>query len=182
MSSRSVALPLLLLIFALSPVTLAENSRSAPLAQQLTSLLDARKLDSIAARAEEGSDVFVAALYFPGSQLLVISAKYAAPSLLNEKILQRNYRDCYIDLNVSNDPASKLFVEDLGADGLHATRGDDQPFDTFTKGSDALPFDGDWKKRKLSEDAYMQAFAEADASYARMLESLIAQLKNEQGS
>lgn len=182
MSSRSAALPLLILFLGLPAGTIAEDSRSAPLAQQLAALLDARKLDSIAARAEEGSDVFVAALYFPGSQLLVISAKYAAPSLLNEKILQGNYRDCYIDLNVSSEPASKLFVEDLGADGLHASRGEDQPFDTFTKGVAALPFDGDWKKRKLTQDAYMQAFAEADASYARMLESLIAQLKKEQGS
>jgi hypothetical protein len=182
MSSRSVALALLLVLLGLSPTTGAEDSRSAPLAQQLTSLLDARKLESIATRTADGSDVFVAALYFPGAQLLVISAKYAAPALLNEKILQGNYRDCYIDLNVASDPASKLFVEDLGADGLHASRGEDQPFDTYTKGSAAFPFDGDWKKRKLTETAYMQAFTEADGSYARMLESLIAQLKKEQGS
>jgi hypothetical protein len=40
-----------------------------------------------------------------------------------------------------------------------------------------VPFDGEWKKRKVSESDYLKTFGEADAEYVRMLQALIAQLK-----
>jgi hypothetical protein len=143
----------------------AQQGQTQGLTQQLTSLLDQRKLDSVA-------------LYFPGAQLLVVGAKYTAPELLNEKILQRNYRDVYIDLNAASDPASKVLVEDLQADGLRARRNDDQPFDSVTRGvGDRFPFDGDWRKRRVSEDEYFRTFSDAETKYSHMLEVLIGELK-----
>lgn len=171
------SLILLALLGAFAPDAAAQQGRTEALAKQLAGLLDARKLDSIAARQAGSDDTFVAALYFPGSQLLVISAKYAAPPLMNEKIIQGNYRDCYIDLNVAVDPSTKVFVEDLLADGIRATRAENTPFDTYTKGDARFPFDGEWKKRKVKEDEYMKRFSEAEADYTRMLEALIAQLQ-----
>jgi hypothetical protein len=159
----------------------AQESRTIELARELTGLLDRAKLDSIATRRPESTDVFVAALYFPG-QLLVVSSKYAVPALLNEKIVKQLYRDAYIDLNVAVDPATKFFIEDMGADGLRPRREENTPFDIYSKGDTRFPFDGDWKKRKLSEDAYMATFNEAETTYTRMLEALIAELKKRPGS
>jgi hypothetical protein len=157
----------------------AQDSRTVALARELTGMLDQAKLDSIATRQAGSDDVFVAALYFPG-QLLVISSKYAVPALLNERIAQSKYREAYIDLNVAVDPVTKVFIEDMGADGIRPLRS--ATFDIYSKGETRFPFDGDWKKRKLSQDAYMQTFTEADGHYARMLEALIAAMKKRQGS
>jgi hypothetical protein len=155
----------------------AQESRTVALARELTTLLDQQKLDAVAAR-QGSADRFVAALYFPGSQLLVVSANYAAPPLLNEKILLRRYKEAYMDLSAASDPATKVLIEDLRADGIRPIRAENQPFDVYTRGTaGAFPFDGEWKKRKLSEEEYRKTFGDADAEYVRMLESLIAQLK-----
>ena len=57
-----------------------QESKSAPLAKQLAAALDAAKLDSVAARDPSREDTFFAALYYPGVQLLAVSAKYSAPA------------------------------------------------------------------------------------------------------
>jgi hypothetical protein len=159
----------------------AQEGVSQQLAKQLTSLLEQKKLDSVAARDPTGADAFVAALYFPGAQLLIVHARYSAPVLLNEKILRGNYRDVYIDLNAATDPATKVIIEDLYADGLRSRRSDSQPPDAITKGSkEQFAFDGQWRKRKLSEDEYLRTFSEAETQYSRMLELLIGELKRAQ--
>jgi hypothetical protein len=158
----------------------AQDGKSIALAKELTAALDGAKLDSMAAREMGTEDGFVAALYYPGSQLLVIAATYTAPALLKEKIVLKQYKDVYLDLNAATAPASRRVIEDLKADGLFAMRPSPRdPFDFYTKGTSArVPFDGDWKKRKISQDEYMKAFAEADAEYARMLQSLLAEAKS----
>ena len=161
--------------------SLAQDSKTVALAKELTTLLDRAKLDSIAARQEGSTDQFVAALYFPGSQLLVIGAKYAAPPLLYERVLQRKYRDVYLDLSAATDPATRIVIEDLLADGLRARRVDGG-FDLYTKGTGSrVAFDGEWKKQKVSEQQYFSTFSEADTAYTRMLESLIAEAKRAGG-
>ena len=157
---------------------LAQESKSAPLVKQLTQLLDAKKLDSIAAPDSANLGTYVAALYFPGSQLLVVSAKYAAPPLLNEKIAKKDYREVYIDLSSASIAGSKLFVMDTNADGLVAKPGEDQPFDSAERGGQQYTFDGAWKKAKISESDYMKAYEEIDAAYAKALQLLIGQLKS----
>jgi len=164
----------------LAAPAVAQDSRSVALAQELAGMLERAKLTSIATRQAGTEDVFVAALFFPG-QLLVVSSKYAVPALLNERIAQRNDRDAYIDLNVAVDPATKVFIEDMGADGIRSRRSA-AAFDIYSKGDKRFPFDGEWKKRKLSEETYNATFSEADAHYVRMLESLIAEMKKRQGS
>jgi len=171
---RCVATALFLLL-TLSPAV-AQESKSAALASELAKLLDARKLDSIAAKGS-GADQFVGALYFAGSQLLVVSARYSVPQRMNENLVQKNYRDVYIDLNSASIPESKVFISDLGANGLHSRREDNQPFDTVDMGGKSYAFDGDWGRAKLSEDEYMKAFQTTDQEYMRMLEALVAELK-----
>src|SRR5262249_58349701 len=92
----------------------AQDSKSGPLAKELASAMDAGKLDSIAAKDAGAADVFVAALYFPG-QLLVISGRYTAPQLLNDRLGKEGNRDVYMDLNVAAAADSKIFLQDPAA-------------------------------------------------------------------
>ncbi len=153
------------------------TSASAAPARELASLLDQAKLDSVAAKDPGAADRFVAALYFPGSQLLVVAAKYAAPALLAEKLTQKNYRDVYVDLNSAFIPNSKLFIEDLMADGLKFKPDAAQTFDFYENGPVRVAFDGEWQKQKLSEVDYQKAFESADQEYAKILQALVTALK-----
>ena len=172
-----VAAAAAVLVFSLSATASAQDGKSAALAKQLATALDEAKLDSIAAPDPATPDTFVAALYFANMQLLVVSAKYTAPQLLVAKVAKKDYRDVYIDLNSASVPDSKIFVEDLGADGLKPKREENQPFDTYEQGGKRTVFNSDWKAQKLSEQDYMKAFTGADEQYAHILAALLAQLK-----
>ena len=150
--------------------------RSAALAQQLGAALLDHKLEAIAARDPAGADRFVAALFFPGSQLLVISASYPAPSVLDEKLARKNYREVYLDLGTTQFLDTSLFFQDMKADGLCEHR--DQTADILYEGGASTIFDGDWKKHSPSEQAYEQRFAEMDDRYSRLLELLLTQLRS----
>ena len=155
----------------------AQESKSAPLAKQLAAVLDAGKLDSIAARDPAAPDTFVAALYFPGMQLLVVSGKYAVPQLLTERVGRKEYRDVYLDLNGASVADTKVFIEDPGADGLKAKREDNQPFDQCELGGKRTMFTGDWKAQKMSEADYHKSYSAADDRYTQILTALLAQAK-----
>ena len=166
-------------LFALicSGAALAQESKSAPLARQLAAALDAAKLDSIAAKDPSNPDVYIGALYMPGFELLTVAAKYSAPVLLDTRLSKAEYRDVYLDVSSASVPGTKMFVEDLGIDGIKARRENGQPFDTVETTGKRVAFDSDWDKQKLSEADYMKAFAAADERYAQMLTALLAQLK-----
>ena len=164
-----------LIVLSLAGRVSAQESRSAPLARQLAAALDAGKLDSIAAKDPAATDVFVAALYFPGVQLLVVSGRYSVPQLLNDRLGKKEYRDIYLDLNGA--ATAKAFIEDPAADGLKAKRESNQPFDQAEMAGKRTMFDGDWKAQKMSEQDYLKAFSAADDRYAQILAALLAQLK-----
>jgi hypothetical protein len=171
-----VASFLTILTFTFVAAAVAQDSRSSDAAKQLGDALDRLKLDCIAAPDPSDKDAFVAALYFQGAQLLVVSAKYSAPSLLTAKLDKKDYRDIYIDLNSAAVAGSKVFVMDVGADGLVAKPGDNAP-DSWEQGNKTVAFDGDWKKSKLSEDEYLKSFSAADERYTRILTILADQAK-----
>ena len=158
----------------LAPSTLfAQDSKSASVAGELTQLLDQMKLDAVAAK--HGTDQFVAALYFQGSQLLVVGAKYSTPDRLNYLIGQKQYRDVYADLSSASEQSTKVFVMDLGANGLKFKRENNEPFDTVDSSGASVAFNGE--RGKLSEDDYKKVFATSDEQYTSMLQALIAALK-----
>jgi hypothetical protein len=178
MRSRYLSALLVGAAIVLPSVALAQESRSGALARELVSLLDAAKTDCAAARMPGSQDEFVAIMHFPGAQLLAISAKYSAPALLNERLIQRNFKEVYLDLNAATDPATRVVIEDLQSDGLKFKNDKDEPSDYYTKGTaPRFQFDGLWKKRKLQEDEYRKVYDEADGVYTRMLEAAIAELK-----
>jgi hypothetical protein len=152
------------------------QDRSAALAKELTSLLQERKLDSVAARHPAAADQFVAALFFPG-QLLVVWARTTAPAVLNEKLIRREFRDVYIDLNSASIPDSRVMISDGSADGLRPRREPNQPFDTHDANGKITRFDGNWREDKMSEAEYMKIFTQADSAYVTALEALLTELK-----
>jgi len=164
-------------VLALATPAAAQEAKSAALAKQLAAKLEAAKLDSVAAKDPTTPGVYIGALYIPGFQLLTISAKYAAPVLLDTRLTNKEYRDVYLDLNSASERDTKFFIEDLGLDGLKAKREENQPFDSVEISGKRTMFDGEWKKQQISEQDYMKLFATADERYAQMLTALLAQLK-----
>ena len=156
-----------IVLLAAAP-TQGQESKSSLLAAETAKLLDAAKL---------GSDEYVGALYFSGSQLLVVKARYIVPERMDANLDAKNYRDVYIDLNSASVAGSKILIADFGANGLQARRRDKQAPDTVDVGGKSHAFDGDWGKAKLSEQEYTKIFQTSDAEYVRMLEALVAQLK-----
>ena len=179
-TARRAAFVLVLTLTAGVSSALAQDAKSAAAAKQLGEVLDRLKLDSIAAPDPADPGAFVAALYFQGAQLLVVSAKYAAPSLITDKLAKKDFRDVYIDLNAASVAGSKVFVMDQGADGLVAKPGDN-PADSWEQNNKTTAFDGDWKKAKISEEEYTKAFATADERYAKIL-SLLTEQARKSGS
>ena len=169
---------LLAVAFALAVVTplsaVAQESKSSPLAKQLVQLLDAAKLDSIAAADPEGG--FVAALYIPGTQLLVVSGKFTSPVGGNERIKNKEYRDLYMDLQGAALPGSRLFASDVSCDGLMFKGNGDGAADSWDFANKSVTFDGH-KKAKMTEQDYSKTYADADEQYARILSVLLAHAK-----
>ena len=174
---RSVAIALLFGSLGTAG-TRDQPSQSAVVAKQLTAALLERRLEAIAAKDPDEPDRFVAALFFPDSQLLVISARYAAGPLLESKLLQKQYRDVYLDLQGAPVSGSSMFYQDMKADGLCA--GQDMVADIFYDGSaTAKVFDADWDKHKMSQKVYQQEYMAADQQYSRLLTILLTQVKDQ---
>ena len=168
----------LLMLLVMSTAAAAQEAKSAALAKELTTLLDGAKLTAIAAKDPSDPDAFVAAMYFSGSQLLIVAAKYTPAVLLNEKVAKKDYQEIYIDLNSASVASTRVFLEDLGADGLKADHDEGAGFDSLDRGGKRTIFDDDWRKeQKLTDEAYAKLFADADALYARLLRALIVQAK-----
>lgn len=150
----------------------AQESKSSPLAKQLTDALDGAKLMAIAAKDPSQEDVFVGGMYLPG-MLLVVSAKFSVPAALDQKISKKDYAEVYLDLQSASNSSTKVFVQDRDADGLKF-----KTFDSVDTATASTSFDGDWRKSKAaSEEEYGKTFADLDAQYAQMLATLLAAVK-----
>ena len=160
----------------LTPVhSFAQDSKSAALAAELCKLLDEKKLDSIAAK--ENDNQYVGALYFAGSQLLVVRGKFPTFARMAHLLENKEFKEAYMDLSGASDQQSRAFIMDLGANGLRSKREANQPFDTADVRGKSFRFDGEWRKAKITEAEYLKTFTETDQEYAEMLQSLISALK-----
>src|ERR1041384_706519 len=83
---------LLIVVGVLSAAAADLPSQSAPLAKQLSAAMTVQHLDAIAAKDAEEPDRFIAALFVPGGELLVVSARYQVPALLEAKLASKDYR------------------------------------------------------------------------------------------
>jgi hypothetical protein len=166
----------LAVVLLLAPAAaFAQESRSATAAIELVKMLESMKLDSFAVKGASANE-YVAALYFPGTQLLVVSAKFDSPFRADSLLQMKNYRDLYIELNSASQPQTKVFVSDLSANGLRP-RKDGSVFDTADVAGKSYSFDGDWKKAKISEADYTKAYSTTDEQYSQMIQALLGGLK-----
>ena len=153
-----------------------QASKSSAIAKELVTVMEAKKLDSIAAKVPGGDDHFAAALYFPGVQLLVISGHYSAPQLMEPRLAKKDYRDTYMELTGTVTPDTKVFVQDMGSPGLTQKK-QDNLYDTWTQGGKPIMFDGDPDKQKMSDADYAKNFTAADEEYSKILNALLAEAK-----
>ena len=177
---RSFAAAALVLGVAASVSAGSQDSKSAPLAKELTQLLDAAKLDSIAA-PDPTSGGYVAALYIPGTQLLVVSGKLAFVVGADERIKNKQFRDLYMDLQGAALPGSRAFASDVSCDGFAFKGNGDGAVDSWDIADKSITFTGH-KKAKMTEEDYTKVYADADQQYARILSLLLAQAKPKSGS
>lgn len=169
----------LLTVVCVGPALAQETKegQSAALAKELAQLMDAKKLMTLAAK-DTDPEGFAAVMYFAGSQMLVVGAKYEPAVLLNEKLGRKEYQDIYIDLNSAAKAGSRVFVEDLGADGLKPTREEGKAFDSYEAGGRRTTFDDQWRKdQKITDEQWAKTYADADKAYSRLLQVLIKEAK-----
>lgn len=173
--SFSAAAVVTVTVLATASLAAAQDSKSAPLARELAKALDAANLQTIGA-ADPETGGFVAAIYVPGTQLLVVGGKFQTPDIGNYRISKKEFRELYMDLNGGAVPASRWFASDILADGLALKPSNGSPADAWEAGTSKLEFAGA-KKAKLKDDEYHKAYSDADMQYARILSLLIAQAK-----
>jgi hypothetical protein len=150
-------------------------SKSSVAAAALTKALDKAKLQYFAAKDPAEPGRYVAAMLIPGNSMMLVSAKYASPALLNEKLLLGRFQDAYAELNAASELASRIICEDMRADGFTLTKTKDLARDSYETGGKRVVFDFDWRKQKLTQAEYFSTLEQADAQYARMLELLVAE-------
>ena len=168
---------IVLICVALSIVPLvahAQTSASAEHAQKLCALLSAQHLDAIAAQDPADPNHFVAALFYPNAQLLVISARYDAPQSLQGLLASKSYRDVYADLQTAKGASNQVMFIDMQADGLSEGRANATDV-MYEPGNQQTVFDDNWRKQHgLNERQYLDKFHSADQTYAALLDTLSA--------
>jgi AMP-binding enzyme len=147
---------------------------SAPLVNELAGVMAEEKMEAIAAGDPAEPDRFVAALLFPGVQLLVVSARYSAPALLAEQLERKGYRDIYAALHGAPIAETKFFVQDMGVDGLHLEPGASVDV-VYQRNVEQTMFDGHPEQHGMSKAAYAEKFEQADERYSHLLRLLIDQ-------
>jgi hypothetical protein len=154
---------------ASDPARAPDAFRSPPAAATLIRMMDNHGLTAAAAADPAADGTFVAALYIPNGQLLVVSARHPSTDAVQYRIASQQYRDVYLDLQATPTPAGKFFVMDDGADGILASLPNSGHADVVYNGDIQTVFNGDLKSQHLSDADYDRRLAETDARYARLL-------------
>ena len=149
----------------------AQSPASPPLATQLASVMSSAGANAIAVRDPSAPDRAIAALVFPGSQLLVVSARYPDANL-EAALSAHRYSDVYSALQQPTVNTGKIFIQDLGCDGLQS--GASSVDILYLDGKTQTIFDGNWKSQKMSQAPYERRLKDADTRYAAILSALIA--------
>jgi len=164
----------MLLVVLVLGDTPAGHAASAASAERLKQLLGTRGAEAIAAEDPEEAGLFVAALLLQG-QLLAVAARCNNAEYLRRQLEEQKFRDLYIDLHGCAIPATKFFVQDMGADGLRPQpESGAAPDIVYEKVSRVILLNGDWRKQDLDEKGYLSLFQTLDARYEQMLQRLIA--------
>ncbi|HXT71887.1 MAG TPA: hypothetical protein VN700_19190 [Vicinamibacterales bacterium] len=173
------------LMAAASGAAVAQTAPAASTAKakELAGLMAEKKLESYAARVGEGTSRYVAVLVVPNVQILLVSAKYTRDTDIEYALYHKQYSNAYQDLRSGVFASERFLVDDAQLDGLVAAPGKNPQHDAIMIEKERTVFDGlhgDGKGRNSKKpltEAYMKAFADADAKYGQLLDVLILQLK-----
>lgn len=177
-SWRSVWLSGLCMLLAVPAA--AQTPKSADLALALGKKMSAAELTYLVAPDVAAPDRFVGAFHIPEVELRVVSAQYTAPAYIREHVLKKEYQEAYVELSSGSVMDSRTFIDDISADGLRLEPLDGLAGDGYEVGPKTVSFDNDWRSQELSEDAYTEAFAKAEAEYIRILTILTGQTEQSQ--
>jgi hypothetical protein len=155
-----------------------QSTTSAPVAANLVQELTKRNVTTVAVKDPDQPGGYVAAMYFPGVQLLTIAARSTGPAYLDQLLHDKRYDEVYASLNGASETSGKLFVQDLHADGLKPQRADGGGYDiAYQDDNKTVILDGDWKKQKLTEASYQQQYRQLEERYDRLLSVLLRRLQ-----
>lgn len=158
------------LLICVTAAAYGEERQAPTTVKDLTSVMAARQLDSLAVADPAKPGRFVAALLVPGVQLLVVAADYPNPAELQNLLAHRQYRDVYSALHQPSTQQSRVFFLDAGCDGLRTGK---ETVDVMhERGTSETLFDGNWKRSGLSETAYAKKIEEADGQYTHLVSLL----------
>lgn len=154
-----------------------QDSTSRALVRELTTILGASKFESLAAEDPTRPGHMMAVLYLPRVQLLMIAGRCDAIEAMRARLAAKAYRDVYADLHACAIGDSRLFIQDMGADGLgRQPARDGSAFDiVYERMSRQTKFDGDFKGQGLSAQEYDQRFITIETEYARLLSVLVSE-------
>ena len=174
--ARCLAAAVALTGLAVAPVQSNKTARtSSEAVGELVKAMNERQLTAIAAQDPAEPDRYVAAMLFPGVQLLVISARTQSPDYLEAQIAANAYSNAYTALQ-QGIAWSKLFVHDMGCDGLRAGEGGTADI-VYLRGKDTRILDGDHKAAGMSVSDYRKLVSDIDRKYTEMLRVLMEPLK-----
>jgi hypothetical protein len=181
------SLPVMLTLLLAGGATLrAQAFASADAARELVFVLDQFRLDAIAAVDPAAPGAFVAALYIPGGQLLVVHARHPSVEGVLQRLAMHEYLEVYLDLQGTPTRDGKFFVQDAGADGiLSALPGSGDVDVLYEDGGRQTLFNGDTNGQHLTPAEYDAKLAAADARYARLLAlltSAVHEMRQQSGS
>ena len=145
--------------------------RSPELVKRLTTVMTQQGLTAIATPDPQVPGQYVAAMLFPGVQLLVIRARSDESAYIDAEIAARRFPNVYAALQ-DGVRDSKLFVQDMGCDGVYGTP-DNTPDIVYERGVDQFILDGDFKAARMSRQAYAKHIEVLDGRYAALLQLLI---------
>lgn len=167
-----------IMLAALPRTAIGQTSTSSSMAKELVQELAKRQLTTVAAKDPEQADVYVAANYLPGIELIALSARSTSPPYLDSMLAAKRYDEVYGTLNQASVPDGKLFLQDMRADGLTPAPDKGASFDiAYQNVVKTILFNGDWKKQSMSEAEYRKTFEQVDARYTRILALLLQQLR-----
>jgi hypothetical protein len=157
-------------------------AKSAVAVKELIGLLDAKQLDTFAAKDSDPYK-FVAAKYVAGVQMFGVAATYDRPGDIDYFLDHKDFQSAYDSLRSSSYAKDRFIADDSECNGLVPLPKKSQPNDDVVFGATRRTFDGVFADpkhadpKKPSFDEYLKAFTDADERYTHVLTVLIGELK-----
>jgi hypothetical protein len=158
---------------AAPPVAAGPQQGGVAAARELVQTLSSRQLSAFAAPDPQTPGRYIAALCFPDVQLLVVSAPYSAPAVLDEALARKDYQSVYAALQGPDTRDGKVFFQDMNADGLRPD-GEGTVDVMYEQGTEQTLFDGNRKAK--------EKFAKASSTYERLIGVLLAHARQLPGT